>query len=156
CEALDQFFDRVLSTHHDKKVPPSPAILVGVAKARLLNRQNKQRSLKVAKVHYNIGNAFYEAMLDPYMQYTCAYWNGATQDLASAQEAKLDLICRKLALAPGEKILELGCGWGGFARYAAHTTFPPRRSNGPGPTAKPSLWNSASRTTGKRRAPSTR
>jgi cyclopropane-fatty-acyl-phospholipid synthase len=90
-----------------------------VAKARLINRQSKQLSLKVAKVHYDIGNTFYEAMLDPYMQYTCAYWNGIAKDLASAQEAKLDLICQKMALAPGEKILELGCGWGGFARYAA-------------------------------------
>jgi cyclopropane-fatty-acyl-phospholipid synthase len=118
CEALDQFFDRVLSAHHDRKVRPTPAILVDVAKAKLLNVQSKRRSLKVAKVHYDIGNAFYEAMLDPYMQYTCAYWNGTAQDLAAAQEAKLDLICRKLDLAPGEKVLELGCGWGGFARYA--------------------------------------
>ena len=109
CEALDKFFDRALSAHHNKKVPISPAVLVGVAKARLLNRQNKQHSLDVAKVHYDIGNAFYEAMLDPYMQYTCAYCNGAAKDLASAQEAKLNLICRKLALAPCEKILELGC-----------------------------------------------
>lgn len=119
CEALDQFFDRALSAHHGKKVPPSPALLISIAKAKLLNMQNKQQSIKVAKVHYDIGNAFYEAMLDPFMQYTCAYWNGTAKDLASAQEAKLDLICRKLALAPGEKILELGCGWGGFARYAA-------------------------------------
>ncbi|MBU1713788.1 MAG: class I SAM-dependent methyltransferase, partial [Proteobacteria bacterium] len=119
CEALDQFFDRGLSAYNDKKTPPSLAMLLSVAKSRLLNRQSKERSLKVARVHYDIGNAFYEAMLDPYMQYTCAYWNGAANDLASAQEAKLNLICRKLALMPGEKILELGCGWGGLARYAA-------------------------------------
>jgi len=119
CEALDQFFDRALSAHHDKDVPLKLTMLIDVLKARLLNRQNRQRSLEVAKVHYDIGNAFYEAMLDPYMQYTCAYWNGTAKDLASAQEAKLDLICRKMDLAPGEKILELGCGWGGFARYAA-------------------------------------
>ena len=119
CESLDQFFDRILSAQNNKKIPPSPAVLLSVAKAKLLNRQNKKRAIEVAKVHYDIGNAFYESMLDPYMQYTCAYWNGNAKDLASAQEAKLDLICRKLALAPGEKILELGCGWGGFARYAA-------------------------------------
>jgi cyclopropane-fatty-acyl-phospholipid synthase len=119
CEALDQFFDRALTAHRDGKVPISPVVLIDVAKARLINRQSKQLSRKVAKVHYDIGNAFYEAMLDPYMQYTCAYWNGTAGNLASAQEAKLDLVCRKMALAPGEKILELGCGWGGFARYAA-------------------------------------
>ena len=119
CESLDQFFDRLLTAHHDGKIRPTPAMLVEAAKAKLLNEQTKRRSLKVAKVHYDIGNAFYEAMLDPYMQYTCAYWNGTAKDLAAAQEAKLDLICRKLDLKPGERILELGCGWGGFARYAA-------------------------------------
>jgi len=119
CEALDQFFDRALTANHDRNIRPTPTMLVEAAKARLLNRQNKHRSQKVAKVHYDIGNAFYEAMLDPYMQYTCAYWNGTAGDLAAAQEAKLDLTCRKLALRPGERILELGCGWGGFARYAA-------------------------------------
>jgi len=119
CDALDQFFDRVLSAHREKKIPLSLVTLADVARARLLNRQSRQRARKVAKVHYDIGNPFYEAMLDPYMQYTCAYWNYTAGDLASAQEAKLDLICRKMGLVPGEKILELGCGWGGFARYAA-------------------------------------
>ena len=119
CDSLDQFFDRLLTAHHDGKIRPTPAMLVEAAKAKLLNEQSKRRSLKVAKVHYDIGNAFYEAMLDPYMQYTCAYWNGTAKDLAAAQEAKLDLICRKLDLKPGERVLELGCGWGGFARYAA-------------------------------------
>lgn len=119
CGALDQFFDRVLPAYHNRKIPLSLVTLADVAKAKLFNRQNKQHSRKVAEVHYDIGNEFYEAMLDPYMQYTCAYWNGIAGDLASAQEAKLDLICRKMGLVPGEKILELGCGWGGFARYAA-------------------------------------
>ena len=119
CEALDQFFDRVLTAHNDRKIRPTPAMLVEAAKARLLNRQSKRRSQKVARVHYDIGNSFYEAMLGPTMQYTCAYWQGGAQDLAAAQEAKLALTCRKLALAPGERLLELGCGWGGFARYAA-------------------------------------
>lgn len=119
CEALDQFFDRMLTAHNDRKIRPTPAMLVEAAKARLLNRQSKRRSQKVARVHYDIGNSFYEAMLGPAMQYTCAYWQGGAEDLAAAQEAKLALTCRKLALAPGEKLLELGCGWGGFARYAA-------------------------------------
>jgi cyclopropane-fatty-acyl-phospholipid synthase len=119
CDALDQFFDRALSAYRGKKIPLSLMMLVGVAKAKLFNRQSKQRSHKVTEVHYDIGNEFYEAMLGPCMQYTCAYWNGIAENLASAQEAKLDLICRKMGLVPGEKVLELGCGWGGFARYAA-------------------------------------
>ncbi len=119
CEALDQFFDRALSSQRGQAVPCSIGMLFSRAKARLLNPQNRHHSLDVARIHYDIGNDFYEAMLDPYMQYTCAYWNGIAGDLASAQEAKLDLVCRKMDLTPGERILELGSGWGGFARYAA-------------------------------------
>ena len=117
CDALDQFFDRLLTARHNRKIRPTPPLLLSAAKAKLLNMQDKRRSQKVARVHYDIGNAFYEAMLDPYMQYTCAYWKGAA-DLAAAQAAKLDLICRKMALKPGERILELGCGWGGWADEA--------------------------------------
>src|SRR5690606_33492359 len=83
---------------------------------------NKSWSKTVAKQHYDLGNAFYADMLDPRMQYTCGYWSapGApARTLAEAQEAKLDLVCRKLGLRPGLTVLELGCGWGGFARFAA-------------------------------------
>ena len=93
--------------------------LLHVARAKLLNCQGLRGSRKVARVHYDLGNDFFESMLDPQMQYSCGYWSGGAQDLAQAQEAKLDLICRKLRLAKGDTILELGCGWGGFARFAA-------------------------------------
>lgn len=85
--------------------------------ATLINPQTCKRSKAVAEQHYNLGNEFYSSWLDPYMQYTCAYWQPG-DDLAAAQRHKLDLICRKLELKPGERVLELGCGWGGFARYA--------------------------------------
>lgn len=119
CDALDQFFHRVLAARLETRLKPNLALLTQVAKAKLMNLQSRARSLKVAEIHYNLGNDFYEAMLDPWMQYTCAYWSGGAKTLAEAQEAKLDLVCRKLDLRPGQKVLELGCGWGGFARFAA-------------------------------------
>src|SRR5260370_39911687 len=89
-----------------------------VLKSRILNRQRKSRSGEVAQQHYDLGNDIYEAMLDRNMQYTCAYWKDATT-LDQAQENKLDLICRKLKLAPGMKVLELGGGFGGLAHFMA-------------------------------------
>jgi cyclopropane fatty-acyl-phospholipid synthase-like methyltransferase len=80
--------------------------------------QTKKRSQKVAQEHYDLGNGMYKKMLGETMQYTCAYWKRA-KTLDEAQEQKLDLICRKLQLNKGEKVLELGCGWGGFAHFAA-------------------------------------
>ncbi|MGA8164778.1 MAG: cyclopropane fatty acyl phospholipid synthase [Waddliaceae bacterium] len=83
-----------------------------------INKQTKLRSLAVAEQHYNLNNSLYHAMLGETMAYTCGYWKQAT-DLSSAQLAKYDVICRKAQLKSGEKVLELGCGWGGFAKYAA-------------------------------------
>ncbi len=72
----------------------------------------------VGKEHYDLGNDFFSRMLDPYMQYSCGYWKEA-QSLEAAQQAKLDLICRKLELEPGMRVLDIGCGWGGLAEYMA-------------------------------------
>ena len=69
--------------------------------------------------HYDIGNAFYSLWLDPQMQYTCAYYPEPTLTLDQAQLAKLEHVCRKLRLQPGESVVEAGCGWGGLARYMA-------------------------------------
>ena len=84
----------------------------------IINHQSKKKSLNVGKVHYDIGNKLYQAMLDKEMTYTCGYWKDA-DSLDSAQLAKLKLVCDKLDLKPGQKILDIGCGWGSFARYAA-------------------------------------
>ena len=118
AEALDVFFHRVLRAGLDKRASARLRLVRDWALARLLNQQNLRRSKRVAARHYDLGNRFYERMLDPGMQYTCAYWKNA-ETLAEAQEAKLDLICRKLHLDPDHTVLELGGGWGGFARYAA-------------------------------------
>jgi cyclopropane-fatty-acyl-phospholipid synthase len=118
AEQLDEFFCRVMRARIDTKVREDLPTLLSAAKASLLNLQNRKRSKTVAEQHYDLGNDFYQAMLDPRMQYTCAYYQG-TDDLNVAQEKKLDLMCKKLRLRPGERVLELGCGFGGFAKFAA-------------------------------------
>ena len=69
--------------------------------------------------HYDLSNAFYALFLDPEMVYTCAYWPTPETTLQQAQSAKLDLVCRKLRLQPGERLLDIGCGWGGMVIHAA-------------------------------------
>ncbi len=69
--------------------------------------------------HYDVGNEFYRLFLDPEMQYSCAYFTDWSNSLEDAQKAKLDMICRKLRLKPGERFLDIGCGWGGLVCHAA-------------------------------------
>jgi cyclopropane-fatty-acyl-phospholipid synthase len=115
---LDEFVTKVQIADLRSMVRPSLGLAVHGAKAAVTNRQTVRRAKQNASAHYDIGNDLYEAMLDKRMIYSCAYWAGA-DDLDSAQEAKLDLICRKLNLRPGMRLLDIGCGWGGFAQYAA-------------------------------------
>lgn len=117
AEQLDEFFCRLLRTRLTDDVKPW-RLFVHAFAARFLNRQSLRRAWQVGEVHYDLGNNFYAAMLDPRMTYTCGYWETATT-LAEAQEAKLDLICRKLELKPGMRVLDIGCGWGSFMGYAA-------------------------------------
>lgn len=118
CEALDEFFFRILYHRVDKKIPVDINTAFYTLKAKLKNLQTKNRAKEVAYKHYDIGNALFEKMLDKHMMYSCGYWKTAG-NLDEAQEAKLDLICRKLKLEKGMRLLEIGCGWGGFAKYAA-------------------------------------
>jgi cyclopropane-fatty-acyl-phospholipid synthase len=118
CDQLDQFFARVMRAHIDEKIHPSRIVLHAL-RARFLNRQTARRAWQVGQVHYDIGNAFYEAMLDRRMTYTCGYWSAGATTLEAAQEAKLDLICRKLQLKPGMRLLDIGCGWGSLMSFAA-------------------------------------
>ncbi len=114
---LDEFFSKVQRADLHGKVR-DPAVFWLAAKSRFFNRQTRSASEKVAREHYDLGNDLYRAMLDKNMQYTCAYWIGA-KNLDEAQENKLHLICRKLYLQPGMKVLELGCGFGGLSRFMA-------------------------------------
>ena len=93
-------------------------LIASILRHRLLNPQSPGRAFQVGERHYDIGNDVFQAMLDPTMSYSCAYWAKA-DNLADAQRHKLELICRKLELQPGERLLDIGCGWGGLAHHAA-------------------------------------
>ena len=92
--------------------------LLQIVVRKIVNLQSEARAWEVGAQHYDIGNDLYERMLDPWMAYSCGYWKQA-DTLAQAQEAKLDLICRKLDLKPGMRVLDIGCGWGSWMRFAA-------------------------------------
>ena len=115
---LDEFIAEVQALDLRSLVRSRPALTLRILKAQARNRQTVRRARRNAGAHYNIGNDLYERMLDDRMIYSCGYWRRAA-DLNEAQEHKLDLICRKLRLEPGMRLLDIGCGWGGFARFAA-------------------------------------
>ena len=117
CEQLDEFFYRVLTARLQSKVTTLRDKLFYVY-AHLINRQTGKKAFEVGEQHYDVGNDLYERMLDKRMMYSCGYWQDAG-NLDQAQEHKLELICRKLKLKPGMKVLDIGCGWGGAARYMA-------------------------------------
>ena len=119
CEELDQFCYQMLWGRIDKQIKiKNPAFLLHVLRAYFLNAQSKKRAYIVGKEHYDTGNDLFALMLDQRMIYSCGYWDGAN-NLDQAQVNKLDLVCRKLHLKAGMKVLEIGSGWGGFAKYAA-------------------------------------
>jgi cyclopropane-fatty-acyl-phospholipid synthase len=117
CRCLDEFFHRILSAELDDKVKPLSGLL-SILKAKLVNLQKPSRAFLIGQHHYDIGNNLYRHMLDERLIYSCGYWENAS-NLDEAQEAKLDLVCRKLDLQPGMRVLDIGCGWGGTARFAA-------------------------------------
>ncbi len=116
-ERIDQFIHRLLLQRLNYRVQPLSARFLA-ASSRIANRQSRSRAGMVAEVHYDLDNDFYQAMLDDHMAYSCGYWERA-ETLQEAQDHKLALICRKLGLEPGMRLLDIGCGWGSLVRYAA-------------------------------------
>ena len=117
--AVDQTIDRLQRIGGLDALRDNWRIVPHLVKARVMNLQSLRRAFGNGQHHYDIGNDLYEAMLDRRMLYTCALWSTGARTLEEAQEAKLELVCRKIGLAPGMRVLDLGCGWGGFAAYAA-------------------------------------
>jgi len=118
CQAIDQLITRALQSRLDMEIRGNWKILVLMLRSRVLNLQTSSRAFIIGEHHYDLGNDLYQAMLDKRLNYTSAYWRDAS-NLDDAQEAKLDLVCRKIGLERGMTVLELGCGWGSFAKFAA-------------------------------------
>jgi len=118
CEALDEFFQRILQIRIQDIAIPRFTTALQILGGVFRNRQSIGRARQVAEQHYDLDNELFAAMLDPTMAYSCGYWRNA-ETLHEAQLAKLDLVCRKLELEPGMRVLDIGCGWGSFTWYAA-------------------------------------
>jgi cyclopropane-fatty-acyl-phospholipid synthase len=117
CPRLDELFHKIIRANVDKEFR-SWRLLMNTVKAKVLNQQKKSKAFEVGEKHYDLGNDLYENMLDRRMVYSCGYWKNAST-LDEAQEHKLELVCKKLGLKPGMRLLDIGCGWGSFVKYAA-------------------------------------
>lgn len=118
CERLDELFYRICRAKLEYKLANKSKVLFLALKNSFFNQQSRTKAAEVAERHYNLGNILFEKMLGKSMAYTCSYWKEA-ENLDEAQFAKYELVCKKLMLRPGEKVLEIGCGWGGLAKYMA-------------------------------------
>jgi cyclopropane-fatty-acyl-phospholipid synthase len=118
CERLDELIDRAYRAELTKRIEVLRWALLQAIRAKLNPFGSRSRSFEIGEWHYDAGNDLFQLMLDKYMIYSCGYWQQA-QTLEAAQGDKLELICRKLELEPGMRLLDIGCGWGGLARYAA-------------------------------------
>ena len=118
CKAVDQLIGRLLKAKLDAKIRNSGQLIWGIIVAVIINQQGMSGAQVVGRRHYDIGNNLYRNMLDKRMNYSCGYWKNAST-LDEAQEAKLDLICKKLKLNSGMVVLDIGCGFCGFAKFAA-------------------------------------
>ncbi|WP_392392155.1 cyclopropane fatty acyl phospholipid synthase [Stygiobacter electus] len=117
-EKLDEMIFRIMRADLQNKVKRNLKIALQLAGFYLINMQARQRAFIIGERHYDLGNDLFQNMLDKRMNYSCAYWRDA-KTLDVAQENKLELICKKLYLKPGTRVLDIGCGWGAFGKYAA-------------------------------------
>ncbi len=117
ADDLPGMFTRLLAGGLDQKLRTFDA-LVSHLKARFINLQRGEHAFTIGKAHYDLGNDLFRAMLGERLVYSCGYWSEA-DNLDDAQAAKLDLVCRKLRLQRGQRVLDIGCGWGEALKYAA-------------------------------------
>ena len=117
CQAIDLMLERAMRGRLHEQLQ-TPRAWWESFKGHLRHSDSEGPSRIVGRMHYQVGNPVYQAMFDPYMTHSCAYWVDGAQTLEEAQLANLEMICRKLQLKPGMRVLDLGCGWGSFMRYA--------------------------------------
>lgn len=117
-EKLDELIFRIIRAGLQNKVKRNLKIAFQLAGFYLINMQARRRAFIIGERHYDLGNDLFQNMLDKRMNYSCAYWKDA-KTLDEAQENKLELICKKLFLKPGMRVLDIGCGWGAFGKFAA-------------------------------------
>lgn len=115
--ALDQLFSKILSTDIEHRIQPKYNIFTSL-RSKIFNQQSIRRAFNIGERHYDVGNDLFSLMLDKRLTYTCGYWKNVTT-LDQAQENKLELVCRKIGLKKNQRILDIGCGWGSFIKYAA-------------------------------------
>ena len=118
AEKVDELICKIIRADLQNKIKHNLKIAVQLAGFNLINMQSKRRAFIIGEKHYDLGNDLFQYMLDSRMNYSCGYWKDA-KSLDEAQENKLDLICKKIYLKPGMRILDIGCGWGAFGKYAA-------------------------------------
>ncbi|MDO8669195.1 MAG: cyclopropane fatty acyl phospholipid synthase [Candidatus Buchananbacteria bacterium] len=118
-DKLDDFFYRIFQTDLADKVKNNWSAISHVMLAKIFNFQNRARAFEIGERHYDVDESVYRAMLGESMTYTCGYFSAGAGDLDQAQLAKLDLVCRKIGLKKGDRVLDIGCGWGSFAKLAA-------------------------------------
>lgn len=118
CLDLAELFSRLLCAELDRKISLTWSEILSCLRAKVTNRQNKSGAARNVHRHYDVGNDLYRNMLGHWMLYSSANWENVGT-LNEAGEAKLDFVCRKLNLQAGQQVLDIGCGWGGFAKYAA-------------------------------------
>lgn len=117
CDRLDDFFSRVLNYYLGDEFKINWRLFWQIIHAQVFNYQSRKRAFHIGLAHYDKGNLLYQKMLGKTMAYSCGYWPNAVT-LDEAQEAKFDLICRKIGLQSGMRLLDIGCGWGTFLKYA--------------------------------------
>ena len=117
ADDLPGMFTRLLRSHVDQELKTLDTLLAHL-KARFVNLQRGEHAYEIGRIHYDLGNDLFQAMLGKRLVYSCGYWAQA-DNLDDAQAAKLDLVCRKLRLQPGQRVLDIGCGWGEALKFAA-------------------------------------
>lgn len=118
CDAIDEMTSRFIRANLLEDTAKNIKYILNYFRVQLSDIGRISKAFEVGEKHYDLGNDLFENMLDKRMVYSCGYWANAS-NLEEAQEAKLDLICKKAGLKPGMRVLEIGCGWGSWAKFAA-------------------------------------